>query len=85
MSSWHLIGPDGTRRSAGAAAPPLLRQLQGGRFPAQLLAAAPDLTERAYQWVVRHRSNFGKLVPDASKRRADRLISSRSRPPAGAR
>ena len=85
LSSWHLVAPDGTRQSAGAAAPPLLRQLPGGRLPAHLLAAAPELTERTYQWVVKHRSKFGKLIPDASKRRADELISSRALPPAAAR
>ncbi len=85
MSSWHLVAPDGTRQSAGAAAPPLLRQLPGGGLPAQLLAAAPELTERAYRWVVKHRSKFGSLISERSKRRADELISSRSRPPAAAR
>src|SRR5438067_2104687 len=40
-ASWHLISPDGDRWSAGAAAPPLLRLLPGGRAPAAVLAAAP--------------------------------------------
>ncbi|MGH2986121.1 MAG: DCC1-like thiol-disulfide oxidoreductase family protein, partial [Solirubrobacterales bacterium] len=31
MASWHLIGPDGSVASAGAAAAPLLRLLPGGR------------------------------------------------------
>ena len=85
MSSWHLVAPDGTRQSAGAAAPPLLLQLPGGQLPARLLASAPEITERAYQWVVKHRSKFGKLIAESSKQRADRLISSRSRPPVAAR
>ncbi len=33
MASWHLIGPTGHRVSGGAALPPLLRLLRGGRLP----------------------------------------------------
>jgi predicted DCC family thiol-disulfide oxidoreductase YuxK len=78
-ASWHLVAPDGPRWSAGAAAPPLLRLLPGGRVPAGLLSAAPGLTERAYRWVADHRSTLGKLIPARSKARADRLVSSRLR------
>ena len=76
-ASWHLISPDGDRWSAGAAAPPLLRLLPGGRAPAAVLAAAPRATERAYRWVSDHRSILGKLIPEAAKRRADEVIGSR--------
>jgi predicted DCC family thiol-disulfide oxidoreductase YuxK len=65
--SWHLVAPDGRRWSAGYAAPPLLRLLPGGRLPARLLAAAPELTERAYRWVAAHRATLSKLV--SSRRR----------------
>ncbi len=78
MSSWHLVAPDGERQSAGAAAPPLLRQLPGGRIPAELLDAAPALTERAYRWVANHRSTLSKLIPEKSKRRADELVAERA-------
>jgi predicted DCC family thiol-disulfide oxidoreductase YuxK len=77
--SWHLASPDGRRWSAGYAAPALLALLPGGRLPAKALAAAPELTDRAYRWVADHRSAFSKLIPERSKARADRLISSRSR------
>jgi predicted DCC family thiol-disulfide oxidoreductase YuxK len=61
MDSWHLISPAGERWSAGAAAPPLLRLLPGGRLPARLLAAFPTLTERAYRLVTQHRGTLGRL------------------------
>lgn len=76
-ASWHLISPDGHRASAGAAAPPLLRLLRGGDVPAAALAAAPNLTERAYGFVADHRSWFGRLIPAGAKARADRAIERR--------
>jgi predicted DCC family thiol-disulfide oxidoreductase YuxK len=76
-ASFHLIGPDGHRLSAGAAAPALLRLLRGGRRPAALLEAAPGVTERAYRFVAEHRSGFGRLVPSRAKARADRVIARR--------
>jgi predicted DCC family thiol-disulfide oxidoreductase YuxK len=76
-ASWHLASPDGQRWSAGYAAPPLLRLLPAGRLPAAVLAAAPELTDRAYRWVADHRSAFSKLIPERSKDRADRAINAR--------
>lgn len=55
MASWHLVTPDGTVYSAGAAFPPLLRLLPGGGPLAALTAAFPGLTERAYRYVARTR------------------------------
>lgn len=60
MGSWHLVTPDGRVYSAGAAAPPLLRLLRGGRVLAALLAASPGTTERVYGWVSRHRATLGR-------------------------
>ena len=74
-ASWHLVSPDGCRWSAGAAAPPLLRLLPGGRGPAAILARAPGATERTYRWVADHRSTFSKLIPDRAKQRADGRIA----------
>lgn len=76
-ASFHLVEPGGRRLSAGAAAPPLLRLLRGGRAPAAVLAAAPRVTERTYRFVADHRSWFGKLIPAGAKARADRLIERR--------
>ena len=62
MSSWHLVTPDGRIYSAGAAAPPLLRLLPGGKPLAALLAAFPGATDRVYRTVARNRDRFGRLV-----------------------
>jgi predicted DCC family thiol-disulfide oxidoreductase YuxK len=61
-ASWHLVSPAGERTSAGAAAPPLLRLLPGGRVPAALLARMPGPTDRAYRWVAEHRSWLGRFT-----------------------
>ena len=61
MASWHLVSPGGERWSGGAAAPPMLRLLPGGRLPARALAAFPGLTDRAYGLVARHRGALGRL------------------------
>jgi len=74
-ASWHLVSPAGARRSAGAAAPPLLRLLPGGRPPAAALAAMPKATERAYRWVADHRSLLSKAVPAGAKERATERIA----------
>lgn len=55
MSSWHLVTADGHVYSAGAAFPPLLRLLPGGRPLAAIAAAFPRVTERAYQRVAHTR------------------------------
>ena len=78
LASWHLIGDDGTVRSAGAAFPPLFGQLPGGAPLAALTARAPDATDRAYRWVAGNRSRWGKLVTEGAKRRADERITARS-------
>jgi predicted DCC family thiol-disulfide oxidoreductase YuxK len=78
-ASWHLVSPDGRRWSAGAAAPPLLRLLPGGRPPARLLDAAPRMTERAYGFVAEHRSLLGRALPARSKERAAARIDAAQR------
>jgi predicted DCC family thiol-disulfide oxidoreductase YuxK len=66
--SWHLVTADGRVYSAGAAFPPLLRLLPGGRPLAVLASAFPGLTERGYRWVARTR---GPAVrSDSSRGRA---------------
>lgn len=77
MASWHLVSPHGERRSAGAAIPPLLRLLRGGRAPAAVLARFPALTERAYGWVGANRTQLSGWVPARSKRRASERVRAR--------
>jgi predicted DCC family thiol-disulfide oxidoreductase YuxK len=83
-ASWHLISPDGRRESAGAAAPPLLRLLRGGRVPAAILSRTPRLTERTYRWVADHRSLFSAAIPARAKRHATDRIERRTRSRPGA-
>ena len=70
MASWHLISPTGERHSGGAALPPLLELLPGGRLPAAAFARFPGLTDRGYRFAADHRSQLSKLVPSSAKRRA---------------
>jgi predicted DCC family thiol-disulfide oxidoreductase YuxK len=78
LSSWHLIGPDGRRYSAGAAVARLLRTLPAGAPLAALLERFPSATESGYAWVAAHRGLLGHLIPAAAKRRADARIRRRS-------
>lgn len=78
MDSWHLVGPEGELRSAGAAFEPLLRELPAGRPLAALAARAPDLTERGYRLVSGNRTPIGRRLTAGAKRRADRRIAARS-------
>jgi predicted DCC family thiol-disulfide oxidoreductase YuxK len=74
MASWHLIQPNGTVRSAGAAFPPLLRELPGGTALAALAERFPESAERGYRLVARHRSVLGRAVPESVRRWADATI-----------
>jgi predicted DCC family thiol-disulfide oxidoreductase YuxK len=62
MASWHLVEPDGTVWSAGAAAVPLFKLLPGGR-PLSLFAAAfPGLTEWIYRLIAGNRELLAKFI-----------------------
>ncbi|MGI8506554.1 MAG: thiol-disulfide oxidoreductase DCC family protein [Solirubrobacteraceae bacterium] len=80
-ASWHLVSPDGSRKSAGSAAPRLLALLPGGRVPAGLLARAPALTDRAYDGVASHRSTLSRWLTSRAKRRATVKIARREAKP----
>jgi predicted DCC family thiol-disulfide oxidoreductase YuxK len=77
MSSWHLISPTGERNSGGAALPPLLRQLPGGRVPAAAFARFPKVTDRGYRWVADHRSALSRWVPKSLKERGGEHVRRR--------
>lgn len=77
MESWHLI-ENGKVRSAGAAFPPMMRLMRGGRLPARLAELSPRFTQAAYEWVSEHKATLAKGIPEAVRRRADRLILERT-------
>jgi predicted DCC family thiol-disulfide oxidoreductase YuxK len=61
-ASWHLVEPDGSIRSAGAAVSPLMRRLPGGAPIAVLTSSMPALTARAYAAIARRRSVLGSML-----------------------
>jgi predicted DCC family thiol-disulfide oxidoreductase YuxK len=89
MASWHLVDLRWQRnvaenatnlchlavRSAGAAFSPLFRLLPGGTPFALITDRYPRAAEAGYRWVADHRTAFGRLLPAAVKRWADRVIS----------
>jgi predicted DCC family thiol-disulfide oxidoreductase YuxK len=77
MASWHLISPDGERRSGGDAVPFLLRELPAGRPLAALADRMPRLVNRAYRFVADHRGALGRRLPEGAKQRAERRIEAR--------
>ena len=62
MASWHLVKPDGTVYSAGAAVAPLLRLLPRGNGVAAVAAAMPPVTGVAYRLIASNRTRLGKLL-----------------------
>jgi predicted DCC family thiol-disulfide oxidoreductase YuxK len=62
MASWHLVDPEGTVWSAGAAAAPLFRVLPGGRLLSVIAAAFPGLTELIYRLVAGNRELLARLI-----------------------
>jgi predicted DCC family thiol-disulfide oxidoreductase YuxK len=78
MASWHLVAPDGTRTSAGAALAVLAKLLPGGALPAAGLGLVPGLSERGYSWVAGHRTQLSRLVPGRFKERANEQIARRA-------
>jgi predicted DCC family thiol-disulfide oxidoreductase YuxK len=76
-ASWHLL-VGGYRFSAGAAFPPLLRLLPGGRPLAWLTARFPRVTRAGYGLIAASRSTIGPLIPAGAVRRAERRIEGRS-------
>ncbi|HEX6601288.1 MAG TPA: DCC1-like thiol-disulfide oxidoreductase family protein [Solirubrobacterales bacterium] len=77
MESMHVVSPDGTRASAGAALPSLLRLLRGGRFPAAVFGRFPRLTSAGYRWIATHRVGISRFVPRRWKRRAAERVRER--------
>lgn len=61
LESAHLVAPDGTLHSGGAAAAPLAELLPGGSVAARLFLRFPSGTDRAYRWVAQRRGLLGRL------------------------
>lgn len=64
--SWHLVEPDGSVYSGGAALPLVLRHVKGGRTIGRLTARFPRAADAVYRLVARNRDRLGRVV------RADR-------------
>lgn len=79
MASWHLALPDGSVHSGGAAFPPFLRLLPGGRPFAALTARFPGATDRAYRWVARNRTALSRPIRAGWKSSAARRVAARRR------
>jgi predicted DCC family thiol-disulfide oxidoreductase YuxK len=62
MASWHLVTPNGTVYSAGAALPPLLRLLPKGGTLAAVAGSMPPVTGIAYRLVAKNRTRLGKML-----------------------
>ena len=83
MRSWHLVTPDGSVYSSGAAVPPLMRLLPGGTPLAAVAAVFPRGTESLYRWVSRNRGTLGRVFharPEAITRDTKSSSSARRRP-----
>jgi len=77
LDSWRLVAPGEQEVAAGAALSPLFRLLPAAGPLAQLADRFPAPAERGYRWVADRRSAFGKPIPDAVSRWADRVIAER--------
>ncbi len=74
LDAWELVLGDGTVRSGGAAFSPLFRMLPAGAPLARVADRFPGAADKAYRWVADRRSAFGKPIPGAVRRWADRVI-----------
>jgi predicted DCC family thiol-disulfide oxidoreductase YuxK len=81
MASMHLVSADGSRLSGGAALPPLLRAMPGGRLPAAALARFPRFSAAGYRWIAAHRVQLSRFVPRGAKRHAAERVRERESNP----
>ncbi|HEV2723439.1 MAG TPA: DCC1-like thiol-disulfide oxidoreductase family protein [Thermoleophilaceae bacterium] len=78
MASWHLVGADGSVRSAGDALEVLFDLLPHGDGPSAVARRFPAAAGQAYRWVADHRSELGRLVPSPVKQKADAYLRKRA-------
>jgi predicted DCC family thiol-disulfide oxidoreductase YuxK len=62
LDSWHFVDDAGELSSAGAAAPPLLGLMPGGKPLASIGRTFPSATERAYRAVAGNRDRIARLL-----------------------
>jgi len=62
LDSFHVVAPDGTVSSAGAAGAPLAQLLPGGPPLAFLFRTFPRTTERGYRTVANNRDRLARLL-----------------------
>ena len=77
LASWHLVEPDGSVSSGGAAAAPLARRLPAGSPLAALFDAGPGVVDRAYRCISGSRNRLGPRLSRGAVARADALIAHR--------
>lgn len=73
LASWHVIHPDGSRESGGAALGAVLEQLPAAGCLARVVRAFPGPADRTYSWVASHRSGISRFLrtqghPERGKR-----------------
>ena len=78
LASWHLVAPEGTVVSAGAALGPLFRLLPGGAPLGRAAERFPRAFSAGYRFVASRRSFFGRLVRDAGTAKANARIRERA-------
>lgn len=78
LRSAHVVGEDGRRRSAGAAATEVLSALARTRVLGGLARRLPRSTDLLYRVVAARRHSFGRLVGNDARRRADELLAAHS-------
>ncbi|MEA2347971.1 MAG: hypothetical protein QOG62_1758 [Thermoleophilaceae bacterium] len=81
MKSSHLVMPDGTVYSGGAALAPLAALLPAGAPVAFVARSVPGLMNWGYRQIAENRMKVSKLVPAAAKARADEQIARRRSEP----
>lgn len=78
LESFHLVHPDGTVTSGGAALAKLFDALPGGWGLARMLGLSPRTTNAGYEWVARNRIRLSRFIPGRVKSLANRRLTERS-------
>lgn len=66
LASMHAVTPDGRVWSGGEAVRVILAELPGGVITSTLASMFPELTDRLYRSLARHRERFGRILGEAA-------------------